>query len=115
MPLNGENACQQYLNQCSLAVQASKTGSIVNFCRWHIRCNNQTIRLLEKTPVSPPVNSKFRHKTEVFIIFHQNDQKHGMNFIIFNAIFLVTRHGKYGIIYNINNEFLCTFRRCNYG
>ena len=115
MPLNGENACQQYLNQCSLAVQASKTGSIVNFCRWHIRCNNQTIRLLEKTPVSPPVNSKFRHKTVIFIIFHQNDQKHGMNFIIFNAIFLVARRGKYGIIYNINNELLCTFGRCNYG
>ena len=62
-----------------------------------------------------PVNSKFRHKTVIFIIFHQNDQKHGMNFIIFNAIFLVTRNGKYGIIYNMNNEFLCTFRRCNYG
>ena len=65
--------------------------------------------------VSPPVNSKFRHKTAVFIIFHQNDQKHGMNFIIFNAIFRVTRYGEYGIIYNINNEFLCTFWRCNYG
>ena len=63
----------------------------------------------------PPVNSKFRHKTEVFIIFHQNDQKHGMNFIIFNAIFRVARHGKYGIIYNMNNELLCTFGRCNYG
>ena len=74
---------------------------------------------MEITPpfraVFPPVNSKFRHKTAVFIIFHQNDQKHGMNFIIFNAIFLVARRGKYGIIYNINNEFLCTFRRCNYG
>lgn len=63
----------------------------------------------------PPVNSKFRHKTEVFIIFHQNDQKHGMNFIIFNAIFRVARRGKYGIIYNMNNELLCTFGRCNYG
>ena len=65
--------------------------------------------------VSPPVNSKFRHKTAVFIIFHQNDQKHGMNFIIFNAIFRVTRYGKYGIIYNMDNELLCTFGRCNYG
>ena len=65
--------------------------------------------------VSPPVNSKFRHKTVIFIIFHQNDQKHGMNFIIFNAIFCVARHGKYGIIYNMNNELLCTFGRCNYG
>ncbi|WP_418694438.1 hypothetical protein, partial [Agathobaculum sp.] len=59
----------------------------------------------------PPVNLKFRHKTVAFIIFHQNEQKHGMNFIIFNAIFLVARHGKYGIIYNINNELLCTFGR----
>ena len=65
--------------------------------------------------VSSPVNSNFRHKTVIFIIFHQNNQKHGMNFIIFNAIFLVTRYGKYGIIYNINNELLCTFERCNYG
>ena len=38
-----------------------------------------------------------------------------MNFIIFNAIFLVARRGKYGIIYNINNELLCTFGRGNYG
>ena len=57
---------------------------------------------MEITPpfraVSPPVNSKFRHKTVIFIIFHQNNQKHGMNFIIFNAIFRVARRGKYGII-----------------
>ncbi len=65
--------------------------------------------------VSPPVNSKFRHKTVIFIIFHQNDQKHGKNFIVFIAIFRVARRGKYGIIYNMNNELLCTFRRCNYG
>ena len=65
--------------------------------------------------VSPPVNSKFRHKTVVFIIFHQNNQKHGKTFIVFNAIFRVARRGKYGIIYNINNELLCTFGRGNYG
>ena len=74
---------------------------------------------MEITPlfraVSPPVNSKFRHKTVVFIIFHQNNQKHGKTFIVFNAIFRVARRGKYGIIYNINNELLCTFGRCNYG
>ena len=43
------------------------------------RIGHQTICLLEKTPFSPPVNSKFHHKTVVFIIFTKTNKNTAKN------------------------------------